>query len=175
MQNEKVEGDSDMTSIPVTTLVNAIAELLTEAYAGPPDPSSTWFIDNEPVSGILGLLSRISAAQASQPVNGAAGPGSTIAAHAEHLRWSLANTNAAMRGEPFGNWKESWQMIRTDPGEWDRLRASLRHEFETLREAIRRQTELPGEYLLGALVLLPHAAYHLGTIRQMIERVGGGG
>ncbi len=164
-----------MANIPVATLASTIAELLTEAYAGPPDPSSTWFIDNEPDSGILGLLSRVSAAQASQPMNGAADPGSTIAAHAEHLRWSLANTNAAMRGEPFGNWKESWQLIKTDPTEWDRLRASLRSEFETLREGIQRQTELPDEDLIGVLALLPHAAYHLGTIRQMIERVGGGG
>ena len=165
-------GKLEMTPISVNTLVNAIAELLTEAYAGPPDPSRTWFIDNEPNSGILGLLENVSAAEASQPVDKLGNPGTTIAAHAEHLRWSLAQSNAALRGEPFqGKWKESWRLLNANPPEWDRLRANLRTEFETLRKAIQSQSDLPGEYLPGVIALLPHAAYHLGTIRQMIERV----
>ncbi len=71
-----------MAAIPIAVLVNSIAELLTEAYAGPSDPSSTWFIDNEPDSGILGLLDRVSAVEASQPVDKMGNPGSTIAANA---------------------------------------------------------------------------------------------
>jgi hypothetical protein len=161
-----------MATIPTGTLVNSIAELLTEAYAGPPDPSSTWFIDNEPNSGILGILAGVSAVEASQPVDGMGNPGSTIAANAEHLRWSLALSNAALRGEPYqGNWKESWRLLNADPAEWDRLRVELRKEFESLREAIQNQTDLPDDYLNDVLALIPHAAYHLGTIRQMIERV----
>ncbi len=161
-----------MTTIPTDRLVSSISELLTEAYAGPPNPSSTWFIDNEPDSGILGILAKVSAEEASLPVDGAGNPGSTIAANAEHLRWSLANSNAALRGEPFtGKWAESWHLIKADPEEWDRLCSELRNEFETLRTAIQNQQDLPGEYLNGVLALLPHAAYHLGTIRQMIERV----
>jgi hypothetical protein len=30
---------------------------------------------------------------------------------------------------------------------------------------------LQGDYLNGVLALIPHAAFHLGIIRQMIERV----
>jgi hypothetical protein len=60
-----------------------------------------------------------------------------------------------MRGEPWNpNWGESWKTIRTDPSEWDRLRTDLRQEFETLRDAIQRQSELPGEYLNGVLALI---------------------
>jgi hypothetical protein len=160
-----------MNSFPVPVLMKSVVELLNEAYDGPPDPSSTWFIDNEPNSGILGLLAGVSAAKASQPIDGRGEPGSTIAAHAEHLRWSLAMMNAAIHGEPFGNWKESWRLLETDNAGWDRLRAELRSEFNKLLEALKRQTELEEEYLSGLLALLPHAAYHLGTIRQMIERV----
>lgn len=161
-----------MATISITELTNNLAILLTEAYAGPPDPSSTWFIDNEPDSGILGLIKNVSAAEASRPVNGPADPGSTIASHIEHLRWSLAQANAALRGEEYqANWKESWRLIETDPTEWDRLREQLRTEFESVREGIRHQPTLPGDYLTGVLALIPHAAYHLGTIRQMIERV----
>lgn len=161
-----------MSAIPFTALVNSINILLTEAYAGPPDPSSTWFIDNEPDSGILGVLAGVSAAEASQPVDGVGKPGSTIAANAEHLRRSLAQTNAQLRGEPFDeNWAESWRLLDADHAGWDRLRADLRKEFETLLDEIKKQTELPIENLTGALALLPHAAFHLGLIRQMIERV----
>jgi hypothetical protein len=77
-----------------------------------------------------------------------------------------------MRGEAWNpNWSESWRTIRTDPSEWDRLRRELRQEFETLRDAILKQDELPGEYMNGVIALIPHAAYHLGTIRQILERV----
>jgi hypothetical protein len=155
-----------------TSVINSIVELLTEAYAGPPDPSTTWFIDNEPDSGILGLLNGVSSEQASTSVDGSDENGTTIASHAEHLRWSLANMNAAIRGETFhGNWNESWMLLDADDARWDRLRSALRSEFETLRQALKSQTELPEEYLTGTIALLPHAAYHLGTIRQMISRV----
>ena len=161
-----------MADIPAKSLTQAVVELLTEAYAGPPNPSSTWFIDNEPDLGILGILKQVSAEEASRPVDGEGKPGSTIAANAEHLRWSLARANAYLRGElPQGGWQESWQLIHADPAYWDKLRADLRSEYETLRAAIFRQDDLQDEYLLGVLALIPHAAYHLGTIRQMIERV----
>jgi hypothetical protein len=161
-----------MMDLSIAEFKNNLAMLLTEAYAGPPDPSSTWFIDNEPDAGILGLIAHVSAAQASRPVNGPADPGSTIAAHIEHLRWSLAQTNASLRGEePPWKWKESWHLIEADPAEWDRLRTDLQTEFEMLLQELPRLPELSGELLSGILALLPHAAYHLGTIRQMIERV----
>jgi hypothetical protein len=160
-----------MNNLPVTTVLDSVVVLLTEAYAGPPNPDSTWFIDNEPDSGIFGLLEGVSAEEASFSVDGSGEAGSTIASHAEHLRWSLAMMNAAIRGEPLGEWKESWRLRQADQARWDALRQELRAEFETLRHALGHQVELPEEYLTGTLTLLPHAAYHLGTIRQMIERV----
>jgi hypothetical protein len=163
-----------LTTISATAVLNSIVELLTEAYDGPPNPKATWFIDNEPDSGILGIIAGVSAAEASRSVHGSREAGSTIAANVEHLRWSLAMSNAAIRGEPFeGKWKESWSLIEADEAGWDRLRGELRLEFETLRQALKSQTALPEEYLSGVIALVPHAAYHLGTIRQMVERVKG--
>lgn len=159
-------------TIPVTEVTNAIAVLLTEAYAGPPDPSSTWFIDNEPGAGLLSLLERVPASQATISVDGTGAAGSTIAANAEHLRWSLAQANAALRGEDYqGRWAESWGVVHIDEAGWDRLRRDLRSEFETLRDAIQQQAQLQGEYLLGVLGLIPHAAFHLGLLRQMVARI----
>ncbi len=160
--------------IPTTTLINSIVVLLTEAYAGPPDPKATWFIDNEPNSGILGQLENVSAEEASTPIDNKGEPGTTIASHTEHLCWSLANANAAMRGEQYNpNWGESWKLLQADSEAWDRLRSSLRAEFEAMCQGLKSQTDLEGDYFLGVLALVPHAAYHLGTIRQMIERVRG--
>ena len=161
-----------MTKVAAPALLNAVVYLLTEAYAGPPNPAETWFIDNEPDSGILGLLAHVSAAEASRSVDGSGKPGTTIAANAEHLRWSLANANAAFQGLSYqGSWKESWALTGANDAEWDRLRKALRDEYEALLQNVQQQDDLPGEYLNGVLALVPHAAYHLGTIRQMIERV----
>jgi hypothetical protein len=161
-----------MGDLSSTAILNSIVYLLTEAYAGPPDPSSTWFIDNEPDSGVLGIIANVSAAEASKSVDGSGEAGTTIAANVEHLRWSLSMMNAAVRGETFeGKWKESWRLLTVDDASWDALRNELRVEFEMLRQGLQSQTDLPEQYLTGTLALLPHAAYHLGTIRQMIERV----
>lgn len=161
-----------MSMLSSTVIFNSVIDLLTEAYAGPPNPSSTWFIDNEPDSGILGLLASVSAEEASQSVDGSGKTGTTIASHAEHLRWSLEMMNTVIQGEDFQQeWKESWKLPHVHNSEWDALRGALRKEFETLRSAFKSQADLPEKYLTGVLAIIPHAAYHLGTIRQMIERV----
>ena len=161
-----------MSTIPTSTFISTIITLLTEAYEGPPNPKETWFIDNEPDSGLLGILKNVSAAEASTSVDGSGKEGSTIAANVEHLRWSIANANRAIRGGEYqGNWAESWALINADEAAWDRLRVALRAEFESLREGISNVQELPEIYILGLAALIPHAAFHLGIIRQMIERV----
>ena len=151
-------------------VIQTIITLLSEAYAGPSDSTSTWFIDNEPDSGILGIIANVSALEASiSTLNN--DPGTTIAAHVEHLRWSLANANHAMEGNPYnGNWKESWNTLNADEDKWSQLKNELHKEFETLVENLQKQNDLPGDYLTGVMALIPHAAYHLGTIRQLIER-----
>jgi hypothetical protein len=152
-------------------VIKSIVTLFSEAYAGPADPKSTWFIDNEPDSGILGLIAGVSAVEASQSTNRNQ-PGTTIAAHVEHLRWSLANANGALQGKPYqGNWSESWNTLEADEEAWGRLRSDLKKEFELLKENLQKQNELSGDYLMGVMALIPHAAYHLGTIHQQIERV----
>jgi hypothetical protein len=160
-----------MNTLSNTSILNAVVELLTEAYAGPPDPNRTWFIDNEPDSGVFGLLSGVSAQEASQSVDGTGQEGTTIASHAEHLRWSLASMNAAIRGEALGKWRESWRLVEADQGRWEALRNDLKAEFESLRQLLYSQPEVEEQYLPGLFALPAHAAYHLGTIRQMIERV----
>ena len=151
-------------------VIQAIVDLFTEAYAGPPDPRSTWFIDNEPDSGVLGILSTVTAQEASWSSH-QNDPGTTIASHVEHLRWSLANASEALEGQAYqGNWKESWNTLEANDEKWQQLKDSLGAEYERLRLNLLKQEELAGIYLRGVMALLPHAAYHLGTIRQLVER-----
>ena len=143
----------------------SLLELFSEAYTGP-NHAHTWFIGNEPGSGILGTLGNVSAENASsRPPSG-----TTLAAHTEHLRWSLAHANAFARGEvPTGTWAESWSVSTVDEAAWQILRAELKEEFETLYAALQKQEEFSDpQTLTGIMALAPHAAYHLGAIRQMI-------
>ena len=157
-----------MRNVPNETLTKILADLFSEAYTGP-NHAYTWFINNEPGSGLLGTLENVSAEDASktQPT------GSTVAAHVEHLRWSVALANAFTRGEtPELNWAESWTVQTVDAAAWEELRADLRSEFETLHRAIQTQEEIADEQMLTAmLAFTPHAAYHLGAIRQMVGAV----
>jgi hypothetical protein len=161
-----------MRTLAVSTLTQALSDLLIEAYAGPPDPSRTWFIDNRPDCGIQSEIKNITAAEASRSVDGSGTSGSTIAANTEHLRWSLANANRALRGEQYQpNWNESWALIEADEAKWNALREALRSEYERLLDAVKQKQDLSEDELLDTMALVPHAAFHLGILRQMIERV----
>ncbi len=154
-----------MDSIPNETFRKVLLELFTEAYDGP-SKSYTWFIDNAPKSWMLGTLEDISSEEASRTF---VENGSSIAAHTEHVRWSLALSNAYMRGEqPKSPWSESWLVKTVNDSEWNTLRSNLRTEYETLHAGIEKQKDFSDEQILtGAFGFVAHAAYHLGSIRQM--------
>jgi hypothetical protein len=152
-------------SIPNDTFRKVLLELFTEAYDGP-IKDYTWFIDNAPKSGFLGTVEGISSEEASRTFTE---NGSTIAAHTEHLRWVLTLSNAYIRGEnPQPSWSESWLVKTVNDDEWNTLRSNLRGEYETLCEGIEKQPDFSDEQILtGAFAFVAHAAYHLGSIRQM--------
>jgi hypothetical protein len=154
-----------MDSIPNETFRKVLLELFSEAYDGP-SKGYTWFIDNAPKSGMLGTLEEITSEEASRTFSE---NGVSIAAHTEHVRWSLALSNAYMRGEqPKTPWSESWLVKTVNADEWNTLRSSLRKEYETLRQGIEKQQDFSDEQILtGAFAFVGHAAYHLGSIRQM--------
>ena len=156
-----------MTEVLSTDLFRSVLlELFTEAYTGPNGPQG-WFIDNRPGSGLFGTFNGVSAEDASRE----SPSGSSIAAHAEHLRWSLALTNAYVRGEnPTPSWAESWTLKTVDTRSWDELRADLRREYEEVLAALGRQQDFSDPQMLtGIMALTPHAAYHLGAVRQLVN------
>lgn len=168
-----------MQAIPISTLFPMVVGLLKEMYEGVPASQPTWVIDSGPGSGILAAVRELTAAEASTSIDGSGSRGTTIAAHIEHLHWSLVNVNEALRGKEYSsNWSESWNLIDANPAAWDELREALRREYETLRDTLLimfssagSPVELEDDYITGLLALVPHAAYHLAAILQMIERV----
>jgi hypothetical protein len=155
-----------MESFPQQTVLDAVLGLLQEVCDGPENPRETWVVSNEPASGILGTVSRVSAEQASrEPRVGAR----TIAAHAEHVRFALHASRRWLTEDapPQIDWKQSWLVSQVDEARWDRLRGALRDELVALTEAIRRFDRWDEVSMKGAMATVAHAAYHLGAIRQM--------
>ncbi|MCX7023414.1 MAG: hypothetical protein NT080_02205 [Spirochaetes bacterium] len=152
-----------------------LGSLVTEAYVGPPDPRTTWFVDNEADCGILGTLSALDAAGASAPLAGS--PDMSVARHAWHLRFSLNLANRALRGADVhasADWKASWKVTTVDEAAWRELLAGLRNEYDLFLEAIRADLPWSDEMnLTGVLGQLAHGAWHLGAIRQGLGLVAG--
>lgn len=145
-------------------LVEAMLTLLEEAYQG----SNPSFFSDSDKGGVLGALEGISAGEASQAPTSSP---TTLAAQAEHLRWSLANVNAVTAGGEWNpNWSESWRVHSVSPEEWDELRARLRREYQRLRRSVEANRDWSDSTILtGMIATVAHAAYHLGAIRQMLK------
>lgn len=159
-----------MQSPPVRTAIDIAEELFAEAYLGAVE-KWTWFVNPGPEGGLFGTIDGLTAREASTP---AAPGGRSVAAHVEHLRWSLANANGVARGEPWNeDWSESWRVQTVSQAEWDRLRADIRREFDTLRRALQSKQGMPDDLqmLTGVCSLAPHAAYHLGAIKLIAKIV----
>jgi hypothetical protein len=153
-----------METIPENPFVISIQHLLAEAYEG--TPSQSWFSDHGPTGGLFATLENIDAETASKH---AIVGGSSIAAQVNHLRWSLAMSNAMMRGEKSSrNWAESWQVQTVDDAAWKELKTSLHLEYETLRDHLPHGFDPNNPMMVTAgVALVAHAAYHLSAIRQM--------
>ncbi len=156
-----------METLPQSTATASVLDLLEEAFEGPRDPRSTWFVSNAPDSGIFGTLDALSPQDASR----APGPGRrSAAAHTSHLAFSLRVSAAQLRGEqPAVNWAESWAVSSVDERGWAGLRASLRGDYDATRAELASRTEWEPEALAAAMAIVAHCAYHLGALRQIVH------
>lgn len=133
-----------------------IHALLTEAFDG---SSQVWFSDRN--TGLFSSLQDLTAEQVSE---------TGIAAHTEHLRWSLSKVNAMMRGErPAMNWAQSWAVKTVSESEWQSLLEQLKLEYQALQTNMPANPDLNDRmFVTSGVALVAHAAYHLGAIRQMM-------
>jgi hypothetical protein len=153
----------------VREINDIIIEFLEEVYKSP-NYEHTWFINNDPNSGLIGTIKNIKSDEASTPI---VKNGTTIAAHVDHLRWTLEKTNSYLRGEnPSMIWSESWRVRGVNSDEWKSLIEQLKREYYILIRSISEINLASNEQLKEILALIPHAAYHLGAIRQIALLVG---
>lgn len=146
------------------SFLEAVKALLNETFDGP-EGNGSWYTESKPGSGIFGTLEKISAEEASIPVQG-----TSIAAHTDHTRYYLWVTNAFMGGEvPERDWTESWKITSVDETTWERYKKELRDEYNQLLEKVNSLES--DDKLAESLGSIAHSAYHLGAIRQMVKAI----
>ncbi|RQO73986.1 hypothetical protein DBR43_00840 [Pedobacter sp. KBW06] len=146
--------------------IKGLLDLLQELYVRTHNEQS-WVIDATPGHGFTAAIETISAEQAStRIVKG----GSTIASHTEHLRWSLCFALEFYKGNtPPDDWGTSWKISEVNESQWIELQQDLLEAYLLVREAIAEVKDWSNPDLWkGTLALLPHAAYHLGAVKQIM-------
>jgi hypothetical protein len=151
-------------------LAKTLATLFSELVEGA--PSSGAYMLNAGDQGLLRSLDKLSAAAASSLTP----TGSSVAAHADHLRYGLSLMNRWSAGEnPFktADWKASWKKTVVSEQDWATLRAELRTEAARWLNALRTPREVREIELNGMVGSIAHLAYHLGAIRQIDQTLRG--
>ncbi len=152
-------------------IANTLATLLSELVNGAPKAGG--YMLNAGDEGLLRSIDRISAADASALT----ATGSSIAAHADHLRYGLSLMNRWAQGEqnPFASadWGASWRKTTVTEDAWRQLRADLRAETTRWLEAVRQPREVDEIALNGVIGSIAHLGYHLGAIRQINQSTRG--
>ncbi len=145
-----------------------IVMLFREAFeAVPPGQNYTWFVQGK--EGIFDALATVTAEQASRRH----GPESnSIGAHLNHVRYFLFLFNADMSADKSveADWEGSWsKQVFTDE-EWKQLAVDLKGEYQKALAWLEGDEEWPGkDGVIGGMVPLPHAAYHLGAVRALMK------
>jgi hypothetical protein len=144
----------------------AVRTLLKETFDGP-EENASWYTEAKPGSGLFGTVGKLSAEDASIPVNG-----TTIAAQTDHIRYYLWVANSYLNGEePSKDWEASWKITNVDKITWAQFNEELQQEYTTLLKKIDSLDSLDEQTSNGLLGAIAHSAYHLGSIRQMIKAI----
>lgn len=148
---------------------NNLILLLTETFEPPEAPDGFSYSDEG--ASLQETLDELSSMDASTPtVSG----GTTIAGHAEHLRFFLHFVHERMKGSTeVPDWDESWRVREVTPAEWASLKSDVHHAYEGLKAYLRTTETLAEINERRAMAIVVHTAYHVGAIRQMMKSVRG--
>ncbi len=154
-------------------ITRSLTTLFSELVDGPKGPPGSAFVLNSGDVGLLASLDKLSAADASRSSQG----GATIAAHAEHLYYSLSLMNrwASEGGNPFADakWDEAWKTSAVNDERWREIRSGLRDEAHRWLAALGSPREVRTVELSGMIGSITHLAYHLGAMRQIATNARG--
>lgn len=95
----------------------------------------------------------------------------SIAAHVVHCLFVLRLANAMFgRPSPEGTWEGTWSKQEVTAEEWQMLKSEFEFEAQLLMKNTDSDADWSqAEFATGTLVALPHLAFHLGAIRQLIH------
>lgn len=145
----------------------ALSALHSETLNGRPEGKDyTWFVQDREC--ICDVLDSLTAEQASRVLRDGV---ATIAAHCFHIHFALASGNAQCRGETFsGTWESSWHVQAVTDAEWAALGHKIKSEFaDNIRHFSQKADWDDQDETLGTCALIPHMAFHLGAIRQLMK------
>ena len=150
-------------------LVPHVLFLLRECFEGRPDGKDyTWFVEGK--EGIFDALESTGAETAStKPSLECA----SIAAHTFHIRYALRGANAYLGGPAQeGDWESSWAKQEVSEEEWMELKNDVRYQYDYFLNYFETKPDInEPDHAVGFLAQLPHMAFHLGAIRQILKVV----
>ena len=161
-------------------LIPTLIDQYRETFEGEVSPGRCWITDGPPESAVLGTLDALSAAQAFTPPTPG---GRSIAAHVQHLRYTLDLTLRRLHGEnPATDWPGSFALpsdasnAAAQSELWSTLRRDLRTAYDGVLAFVQQHRGTPTEkwppiHLAGLCAMTAHNAYHLGAIRQIAKLV----
>jgi hypothetical protein len=146
-------------NISTEVVINQLLGVLREAFEGPP-PDWCYFTD----AGLFGTLAKLSPEEVSSPCGG-----STVAAHVNHVLFSLRASQAWIQGDKSPrNWQESWSVSTADDVEWLDMLDQLRSAYQSLYQTMQTHSSSSLRSISAATGVIAHVAYHLGVIRHMV-------
>jgi hypothetical protein len=152
------------------TITSPLTALMSELVYGA-KPQGNFMLNGGDV-GLLRALDELSAAEASQIVNG----GSTIAAHVDHVAYYTRLMNRWAEGQGLwdgADWTASWRRAMVDEEGWIKLRRSFADEVEKWMGVLKQPRDVNDRELATMIATIAHLAYHLGAIRQMNRNLRG--
>ena len=152
-----------------TEMRDAVLHLFRECFEGrPKEQDYTWFVEGK--EGIFDALESTDFQAASRKPSPSC---ASIAAHAYHIRYALRGANAYLGGPPQeGDWESSWSKQEATDQEWEELKRDIRFQYSFFLSACGKSEDFDdAETALGFTAQLPHMAFHLGAIRQLMKIV----
>jgi hypothetical protein len=152
-----------MADLSLDVVIGQVINVLDETFMYR-NKQWTYFTDNKPDAGFLGLLESLSASDVSSPI-----AGTSIVSHVHHVIFSLHESAAWIRGDhSHKDWNESWRINSVTGAEWPQMLDHMRASFLALRVAIRENAAKDILTIGGSFGVLAHMAFHLGAIRQKV-------
>lgn len=144
---------------------NELVALLVETF----EKTGGFYLD--PDTSLFDTLDAVTAEQASRhdPSND-----ETAAGHLYHLTFYLDVLREYTTGARTGktDWNESWTVKEVTEDKWDALKADARRGYDDSLELVRTfHGDDAEKFVSGTLAILAHSAFHLGAIRQILDRV----